>query len=551
MRLVLSVLVCIFVMLLAFRPLAVDTVIKNISSRTLGLTTLFHAEPRNFSNRPVGELLGSAPDFAQCKQADHDTYRQIFIKDDQESLDYTFGLLMNIVRRPCLGHLVKKIEYMHRPQNHEDYPILPYQRELATDDMHLLKRAVENAGFQGGKEHRIISMLMQNKLSRDSERTTFGNCWAMDSDMLPTFVTQAIAAIIVSLSPNLETMAMTQIFRRHFELEQGKKWGKEFPLVEVFRYANSRPEGTHFLQKLRDVYLINHAAHADSRYFADTDLIACLELFNKLPSIESFEIDVLESDGDHGKQTCEEKSSNISKIKINHSLLNSNYLLCVMKSIKTLEELQFTTGGRATLDGTPFFSPKAFLKGLAEHTRTLKILDLDTEEMTIGYPGQKPSCSYVNWGEYGGPGDYEFDADDELDENDPELAMYRYITSIWDRDVTLKEFVALESLSISIGSLVYLAQGVEMDDSKRASVMLVDCLPDNLRSLHIRGYQKGESKLYDEQVNALMARFESGSLRLEEIKGVHELIPNGRQVENPDNNEHLLWSLEDLGYPEW
>jgi hypothetical protein len=34
-------------------------------------------------------------------------------------------------------------------------------------------------------------------------------------------------------------------------------------------------------------------------------LIACLELFNKLPSIESFGIDMLESDEDNGKQTCE------------------------------------------------------------------------------------------------------------------------------------------------------------------------------------------------------------------------------------------------------
>jgi hypothetical protein len=285
-------------------------------------------------------------------------------------------------------------------------------------------------------------------------------------------------------------------------------------------------------------------------------LIACLELFNKLPSIESFGIDVFEPDYNNGKQTCEHASSNISKIKINHSSLDSNFLLCVMASSKTLTELQYTTGGRASLDGGyPMFNPKAFIKGLAAHQKTLKVLDIDTEVFTSSYPGgaTSPHSFSIDWYEYGGPGEFPFDLyePDDLDEDDPELKMHRYLTSIWDRDASLKDFVLLKELSIGIGLLLYFAQGVGIDDAKRANVRLVDCLPDSLEYLSIRGYEKGANEAHDKQVAALMARFDSGSLRLKQIKGVDETIPNGCHVENPDQDGHLLWSLEEVGYSDY
>ncbi|CEJ59452.1 hypothetical protein PMG11_08077 [Penicillium brasilianum] len=289
---------------------------------------------------------------------------------------------------------VKRIEYVCWPVDGDDYPELPYQRDLTANDMRLLRRAVQNAGFQGDKEERIINMLMQTKLNHDLGYVTPEGCRVWKFGITPAYITQAIVAIIVSMSPNLETMAMTQPFLYYIELEEGEEWAKELPLVELFRQANSRPEETRFLQKLRDVYLINRGDRisSDGRYYVQSDLIACLELFNKLPSIESFGIDAFEPDENNGKQTCEDASSNISKIKINHSSLYSSYLLCVMASCKTLTELQYTTGGRASLDGGyPMFNPKAFIKGLAAHKRTLKVLDIDTEQFTSSYPGEAKS----------------------------------------------------------------------------------------------------------------------------------------------------------------
>jgi hypothetical protein len=56
------------------------------------------------------------------------------------------------------------------------------------------------------------------------------------------------------MSPNLERMAMTQPFHHYIDFEEEEEWAKDIPLVQVFRYANSRPEGTRFLQKLRRLF---------------------------------------------------------------------------------------------------------------------------------------------------------------------------------------------------------------------------------------------------------------------------------------------------------
>lgn len=111
--------------------------------------------------------------------------------------------------------------------------------------------------------------------------------------------------------------------------------------------------------------------------------------------------------------------------------------------------------------------------------------------------------------------------------------------------------MALEELSIGIGFLIYFAQGVGIDDSKRASVRLIDSLLDSLEHLSIRGYKRGANEAHDEEVAALMARFDSGSLGLKEIKRVNDTIPNGCDVENSDENDHLLWSLEGVGYSDY
>lgn len=178
---ILSVLVCVVAMLFTFRPLALGSVIKSVRSRTPGLyqrfpDLSFNTMLRSFSDCHATELSGSSFGHSSCEKADRGAYRQILINDDQHNLEYTFQLLMNIVKRPCLGHFVKRIEYVYRPSTNDDYPELPYQRDLSADDMRLLRRAVENAGFQGEKGEKIINMLMQTKLNQDLGYNTPDGC---------------------------------------------------------------------------------------------------------------------------------------------------------------------------------------------------------------------------------------------------------------------------------------------------------------------------------------------------------------------------------------
>lgn len=179
-KFILSVL-CIVAMLFPFRPLALESIIKSVRCRTPGLYQRFPNLPfntllRSFSDCHASELSGSSFGRSSYEKADLGAYRKILINDDQHNLEYTFQLLMDIVKRPCLGHFVKRIEYVCWPSDGDDYPELPYQRNLSADDMHLLRRAVQNAGFQGDKEEKVINMLMQTKVDHDLGYNTSDGC---------------------------------------------------------------------------------------------------------------------------------------------------------------------------------------------------------------------------------------------------------------------------------------------------------------------------------------------------------------------------------------
>lgn len=353
---------------------------------------------------------------------------------------------------------------------------------------------------------------------------------------------QALVAVLVSVSPNIVSMGMTQPFSHYIDDEEEDGPRTEFPLVQLLRQANANPGGTSYLRSLRDVYLINtgELLTDDGRFYVKMDMIGCLELFNRLPSIESVSIDALEEDEDHGKPGFEHKTSNISRVRINHSSLDTTYLLRVLSSCKALRQFQYNIGGRASNDGGfPIFNAKAFIKGICGHKNTLETLDVDIEreiwEFHPDYPHAEPDFE-----RHGGPAEYEDNED---------LEQYQFMISIWEHSGSLKDFVALKELSLGIGLLLYFAKGVSgSDGAKREEVTLANSLPDSLEYLCIRGYQRGKSPDHDAQIDVLVEQFKSGSLKLKEIRGVDEMIPNAETIEDPDYNGELLWSLEDAGY---
>lgn len=376
----------------------------------------------------------------------------------------------------------------------------------------------------------------------------FGNLTrCSNDDIRGTFMAQALAAILISVSPNLVSLAMTRPFDDYSGLWWfPEQWSEDddvhFPLDKLLRRANADPESKPYLQNLRDVYIINefpcHANVHDNYY--RTDFMGCLPLFDRLPAIESVGIDLLDVDDD-GRQGIEHMTSNISRIRINHSSLHPVYLARLLYFCKVIREFQYTIGGRAMGGhGHSFFTPIPVFKVLCGHKHTLETLDLDVDShlpMLRDWDENKVE-------EYFAEKDPAWHADGE-----EEALEFKFLTSIWKQEGSLSDFTALKSLTMGIGLLLYFVKGVFLNPgSRRGPIMLVDCLPENLENLCIRGYQRGLNDNWDAQVDALLAHYKSGKSNLKSLTGIEELIPNAVDLKEPIRPRNMRWTLEKIGY---
>ncbi|KAJ5822563.1 hypothetical protein N7447_004903 [Penicillium robsamsonii] len=453
-------------------------------------------------------------------------YHRISVSSGEEGIDRPFALLMDVLKRPSLGNYVRHIECCAVTCMRMGYKEGESQRDLSNEEMNLVRNAVRKAGFTA-QEHRVVNMLMQ----RMDKTATIDYRYR---ESLGTSITQALTALLIVVSPNVVSMAMTH------PASMSSNSAIDFPLAELFCQANANPENKPYLRNLHSVYIINKSddSWSDGRFYQAMDLSGCLTLFNNLLSIESVRVDIME-ENESGTLEFKEKCSNISKISIHHSSVGSLYLANLIWSCKVLREFQYSIGGRSSRDGgVPIFNPKAFIKVLYAHKDTLEILDVDTENHIDIFQIDDEEEREIQFNEHGGP--------DDNDISDDTAAFYELI---WTYGGSLKEFVALKRLSLGINFLLYFAAGVSGEQHKKGEKWdLVECLPVGLEYLCVRGYQKGENEEHDEQMDALMLFYKSGSSQLKEIKGIDEVIPNAQEVQNPDNNAHLLWSLEDMGY---
>ncbi|KAJ5437526.1 hypothetical protein N7445_006070 [Penicillium cf. griseofulvum] len=480
------------------------------------------------SNRDVAALSVQCRTLhSMCDMATRKKYHRISVSSAEEDIDRSFDLLMDILKRPNLGTYVRHVECCNATYRRMGYKEAKFQRDLSEEEMNLVRKAVRKGGFTA-REERVVNMLMQ----RMGKTATFTY---QQRESIGTFVTQALTAILIVVSPNVVSMAMTHPAGFISNVI-------DFPLAEFLRQANASPENKPYLRNLRSVYIINKNddTWSDSRYYVPLDFSGCLRFFDNLLSIDSVRVDVMEEDENEELQ-FKEKCSNISNISIRHSSVGSLYLATLIWSCKVLREFQYSIGGRAASNdgGYSAFSPKVFIKVLCAHKETLEILDVDAEDEIHVFEISDEEDRDERFNENGSP--FEYGIDDETS------AFYK---SIWTYSGSLKEFVALKRLSLGINFLLYFAAGVsgEPYKKKKGKSNLVDCLPVGLEYLCVRGYQKGENEEHDEQMDALMVFYKSGTSQLKEVKGVDKVIHNAETVQYPDDNPHLLWSLSEMGY---
>lgn len=316
--------------------------------------------------------------------------------------------------------------------------------------------------------------------------------------------------------------------------ELGKPRHKEihshFPLDNLLYRTNRDPSNKPYLQNLRRVYLINRPPTYLCRLYDEMDFFSCWELIDHLPSIESVNIDLL-GQGKDGKHSLDPDSSNVSRIVLNHSCVSHWWLDYVIKSCKMLREFRYSIGGRAPRypEGSGI-CPKALIEMLLEQKRTLEILDLDIQsdirQLRTGFDLRtelyisrlENVFGGVSWWQEKGPG--------------------------W-----LKSFPALKRLSLGVNLLMYYARGA-VEGYADKEVNLVDCLPESLEYLCIRGYERGRNPDVDAQVDRLLAAKETGALNLKKFEGIEECIPNAQHVRDR-NDIDKLWKLEENWTGKW
>ncbi|CAG8247981.1 hypothetical protein PENNAL_c0009G05047 [Penicillium nalgiovense] len=479
-----------------------------------------------------------------CDMKTRERCYQIRVDPKDCSINKTFDLVMEILKIPKLGNYVREIVQTREPSMEHHYVQTAEQRELSAGDRDLLRAAVRKAGFAGSQESAVLNMLMQNTTkppgeTREPEPFRFPNtAYGYDHGQIHgTFIAQALAAILISVSPNLESLVMTQPFSLFPGFYRGGERPQDddvhFPLNRLLRRANASPASTAYLQNLRKVYMIVDDRKSDDRFYMAIDFLECATLFDRLPSIESISTDALcDDENGEARIVLEPRSSNISRIHINHSALPTIFLVSLIQSCKVLREFQYTIGGRCVLGGwSAPFNAKTFIKSICPHKDTLEVLDIDAEDNMHYF---HPSCFEE------GRVDQEIDqrALESDNDDDDEHQMLRSFSS---NSGSLKEFRALRRLSVGIGFLVYFVMGVRENNEPRQPFLLPETLPESLEYLCIRGYEKGKCKLWDTHIDALVTSFVSGSSGIKEITGIEETIPNSEDVEDPDNDEDLLW----------
>ncbi|KAJ5123937.1 uncharacterized protein N7515_007762 [Penicillium bovifimosum] len=459
------------------------------------------------SNRDVAALSTQCRTFhTLCDMATRQKYDHIIVSSKEKSIDNAFDMLMSILKNPTLGQ--------------SQIPTRPEQRGDGSR-----AESSQNGRITGPKEEPIVNMLMQRitKAGRylDGQRNRPG-----------TFICQALTIMLIVVSPNLTSMAFVPPCCGD----------KDFPLAVFLTEANASPKNKPYLRLLSDVTLITQSVYhwEDQRWLWMRErFFRFLNYVDNLLSIESVTTDFVESETyslyRHGFKVG---YSNISRIFINRSSLDSLSLAVLVSSFKVLREIQYYAGGGSLWD-TPF-DPKSFLKAMCRHKDTLEILDVDV------------ACQF-NLLEIKDKERREFAMDHQESDPDPYSSKERreFVSQVQSHYGTLKDFVALKRLSLGIDLLLYFAKGISFDwtsPGEYFNAPLIDCLPDSLEYLCVRGYRKGVNRKHDKDMKKLLAhlkRKKSGSSSLKEIKGIEETIP---VVHDPNHHDEdpLIWALEPL-----
>jgi hypothetical protein len=370
---------------------------------------------------------------------------------------------------------------------------------------------------------------------------------------------QALAALLVSVSPELESLAFSPVGWEPSKLSMIRSGEDNPPTSYMFKLfmerANAKNRGIPYLQNLRTVRFLPDSGNElyDDRFYEEYDLYGSLNLVRRLPAVEAVHFDAI-VESECPSVRLPPRSANYSKVAIRHSILDYTYHVNIIDSAKNLKEFTFSVGGRDSRDGSHrLISPNHIFKSLLIHRKTLEHLDLDMEDH-VDKRLLFDNDYHLSWLD-----------DGEEDEQDKEQYEFEWAEELMELEsskedsvesppprCSLRSFDGLKHLSLGINLLYYYARGIGDDTIDAESFSLVNNLPPNLESLCIYGYEKGMKPQWglpdlqlDSHMSKLMEEKDEKLPFLKFVQGVDELIPNAKSVEHPDDNEELLWAQEE------
>lgn len=469
----------------------------------------------------------------------------------EQDCDEAFELLIAILRQPELGLYIKHIDILRDTQFHGWYKPTAYQRYVSEEDGLLLRLAVRNAGWYGADEELILNMLLQRQFDLDFS-SGFHSCvptqrCSFDMDHLAdlyrsrarggrhtrgSHMIQSLAAVLMSVCPNLDSLKMRPIGRFM------KEGYPPLPLEQFLLHSTSIFNSV-FLQRLRRVDLLHtdDALDNDPLYFNQYDLLYHMSLFHQLPCIQHICVGGMEID-QNGREDIAPLSSNLDHIELLHSVLPTMFLCSIIASSKILRHFTHSVGGRATQDtGNWHMAFPAIFRALLVHRESLESLNLDTDA------DYSDELEREEFEEYLRDETQEAVIDETEEERKAFINQKSVVQLVFTQMGCLRNFTALRRLSIGVRCLFQMANGTTSDFTS-SSIPLADVLPPNLESLSIRGYQPGINPYYDTHIHDLFQKFVAGQLgSLKEIHGISEYIPNSATVHLDDVESHpeLVW----------
>ncbi|KAE8379148.1 hypothetical protein BDV26DRAFT_291601 [Aspergillus bertholletiae] len=513
-------------------------------------------------------------------------YRRIRLRDTADFAK-AFDMLLSILRAPRLGLFVRNIKLEQSPELRygfvKTYKLYPAQRALELDDLHRLEEAIKRLGFESVEtREKILNMLLQDPTTKNNGDGNDGSDddddYYDDEDLRPPFLAQALAALLVSVSPMLESLSFCPVGHEEPKLLrlEAEAHGETLTVADyVFKHflelANTRGKNMPFLQNLRAVrFLADPKAHGYHNDYQPYDLFGSLNLVRRLPAVESVCVDAI-SDADTPSIEPPSCSGNYTCIMIQHSSLSCPYLGCTIDSAKRLEKFTYGIGGRSSVNGMlRSFHPKCIFQALFAHRASLHQLDLDVEGETRLLDLISIRHLMYSLEDFTPAGEEEEEHEQEPPTDDPvylhewadELANLlgeeeedEQTPSNSSAEVrSFRSFLQLKDLSIGIHILYLYARGYGDARPDNESFSLVDHLPPNLESLRIYGYEKGmkprlrgvDPNLLEDQLAKLMAEKDEKLPQLAIIEGIEELIPNGVTVEGAGGKDkHWKEEMDD------